>query len=143
MLPKYKEAQIIRSRDPAVIAQGSIVVDVGGEYLPEKLRFDHHQRGFNETFSKDHDIKLSSAGLIYKHYGKEIIAQILGLEIDHAHVELLFIKMYDEFVEAVCCSFSFFKTCSLMVSTMAYLNTLLILFPNTVTEPISHRALQT
>lgn len=39
---------------------------VGGEYLPDKERYDHHQRGFNEVYSPDHKTKLSSAGLIYK-----------------------------------------------------------------------------
>ena len=54
-----------------------ILVDVGSEYIPEKLRFDHHQKSFTDTWDNNQDkfknIKLSSAGLVYKHYGKEII----------------------------------------------------------------------
>jgi uncharacterized UPF0160 family protein len=47
-----------------------IVVDVGGVYDSSIHRYDHHQRGFEEVFGKgmdkDHTIKLSSAGLVYK-----------------------------------------------------------------------------
>lgn len=57
---------ITRTRNPDVINAGSIVVDVGGEYDAARNRFDHHQRGFAETFSPDYKTKLSSAGLIYK-----------------------------------------------------------------------------
>lgn len=39
---------------------------VGGEYDPSNHRYDHHQRGFEEVYDKDHKTKLSSAGLIYK-----------------------------------------------------------------------------
>lgn len=34
--------------------------------LLKRYKFDHHQIGFNETLDKNHTIKLSSAGLIYK-----------------------------------------------------------------------------
>jgi uncharacterized UPF0160 family protein len=63
---EFADSKLIRTRDPAVIAQADIVVDVGGEYIPEKHRYDHHQRGFTETFDAAHVTKLSSAGLIYK-----------------------------------------------------------------------------
>ena len=33
-----------RSRDPKVLDECDVVVDVGGVYDPEKMRFDHHQR---------------------------------------------------------------------------------------------------
>ena len=84
-----------------MIQQGTIVVDVGGEYIPETLRFDHHQRSFTDTFSPKHSTRLSSAGLVYKHFGRQVIAQILKLEESHQNVELLYWKIYEEFVEAV------------------------------------------
>jgi uncharacterized UPF0160 family protein len=31
---------------------------------------------FTDTFNENYDIKLSSAGLIYKYYGKEIISNV-------------------------------------------------------------------
>ena len=43
-LPEYKEAEIVRSRDPQVLRECDIVVDVGGEYDPSTHRYDHHQR---------------------------------------------------------------------------------------------------
>ena len=69
----YKNAKILRSRNPQILNTCDIVVDVGGKYIPEKNLFDHHQREFTDTFSKNHSIRLSSAGLVYKHFGKEIL----------------------------------------------------------------------
>ena len=65
-LSEFAGLPIVRSRDPAVIAKGKAVVDVGAVYDSEKMLFDHHQREFAETFSESHSIKLSSAGLVYK-----------------------------------------------------------------------------
>lgn len=39
-------------------------------------RYDHHQRGFSEVFGHGFVTKLSSAGLVYKHHGKAIIALV-------------------------------------------------------------------
>jgi uncharacterized UPF0160 family protein len=60
MLPAFHDAAIIRSRDPAVLALCDIVVDVGGEYIAESSRFDHHQKGFTGTL-EGYATKLSSA----------------------------------------------------------------------------------
>lgn len=59
---------LVRTRDPPKLAQCDIVVDVGGIYDVAAQRFDHHQRGFKEVFGQDKyvNIKLSSAGLVYK-----------------------------------------------------------------------------
>ena len=62
----YKNAELIRTRDPAVLETCEIIVDVGAVYDPEKLRFDHHQRGFSQVFGHGFETKLSSAGLIYR-----------------------------------------------------------------------------
>ncbi len=68
---------IVRTRDQDVLNTLDIIVDVGAEYAPEKLRFDHHQKSFTDTWDSTNDkykgIRLSSAGLIYKHYGKEVV----------------------------------------------------------------------
>ena len=42
------------------------MIDVGGVFDSEKDRFDHHQRGFDQTFGRGFVTKLSSAGLVYK-----------------------------------------------------------------------------
>ena len=49
-------------------------------------RYDHHQRGFDEVFGHGFATKLSSAGLVYKHYGREIVAGAMGLPVDHPDV---------------------------------------------------------
>lgn len=41
----YPNAAVVRTRDPQVLAEADIVVDVGGEYNLTTRRFDHHQKG--------------------------------------------------------------------------------------------------
>ncbi|CAO0792251.1 unnamed protein product [Mucor circinelloides] len=104
LLKKTKEftgAQLIRTRDANKLAECDIVVDVGGVYDPATHRYDHHQRGFTETFDDKHATKLSSAGLVYKHFGKEVVMHLLGkTEVDE-DVEMLYEKTYHGFVEAL------------------------------------------
>ncbi|KAL2436853.1 MYG1 protein [Exophiala dermatitidis] len=100
LLPDYASASLIRTRDPGLLDTCHTVVDVGGEYDVSKNRYDHHQRTFDTAFP-DHKTKLSSAGLVYMHFGKAIIAQHTKLPIDHPDVDLLYRKLYDDFVEAI------------------------------------------
>ena len=100
LLPEYQSAALVRTRDPAVLDTCHTVVDVGGEYDASKNRYDHHQRTFSTTFPA-HQTKLSSAGLVYMHFGRAIIAQHAKLPIDHPEVAMLHEKLYDDFVEAV------------------------------------------
>jgi uncharacterized UPF0160 family protein len=99
LLPKFQNSTLVRSRDPAKWEESDIVVDVGGKYDGTKF-FDHHQRGFEETFSPEYETKLSSAGLVYKHFGKEVIAQIIKTQ-DSKVLDVLYVKLYTDFVEAV------------------------------------------
>ncbi|RKO89601.1 metal-dependent protein hydrolase, partial [Blyttiomyces helicus] len=101
LLPEYKSAKVVRTRDNDEIASADIVVDVGAEYDPARHRYDHHQRDFKETFGNGFDeIKLSSAGLVYKHFGRRIVAGILGwdLEKDKEKLETVYLKIYEDFV---------------------------------------------
>ncbi|KAJ8259359.1 hypothetical protein COCON_G00183710 [Conger conger] len=105
-LPEYKEAEIVRTRDPAVLATCDIVVDVGGEFDPKKHRYDHHQRLFVETFhslcpGKPWVTRLSSAGLVYLHFGRLVLEQLTQLKPDDGQLEVLYDKLYENFVEAV------------------------------------------
>jgi uncharacterized UPF0160 family protein len=100
LLPTYQDSPLVRSRDPALLATCHTVVDVGGEYVTEKNRYDHHQREFKATFDEAHKTKLSSAGLVYKHFGKDIIAQQTGLSSESPDAELLYQKLYDDLIEA-------------------------------------------
>ena len=122
-LPQYQQAALVRSRDPEVLKPLTIVIDVGGSYDHAQLRYDHHQRGFFETFdgenpaSKDggrpdvtgpatatgaFKTKLSASGLIYKHYGREIICALHpSLAGSPDALEWVYVKMYKEFMEAI------------------------------------------
>ncbi|OJT12934.1 UPF0160 protein MYG1, mitochondrial [Trametes pubescens] len=97
----YGDADLKRTRDPAVLNTCDIVVDVGGVYDETTQRFDHHQRGFEEIFGHGFSTKLSSAGLVYKHFGKQIIANRLQMGEDEPKVETLWLKLYKEFIEAI------------------------------------------
>ncbi|XWS50298.1 hypothetical protein CRYUN_Cryun12cG0076200 [Craigia yunnanensis] len=98
---KFSSSQIVRTRDSQVLENLDAVVDVGGVYDPTQDRYDHHQRGFEQVFGHGCTTKLSSAGLVYKHYGAEIIAKELELDVQHLNVYRLFPAVYKNFVEAV------------------------------------------
>ncbi|KAK3185794.1 hypothetical protein K4F52_005450 [Lecanicillium sp. MT-2017a] len=102
MLPTYASSSLVRTRDPAVLETCHTVVDVGGEYDAARNRYDHHQRGFATTFPS-RPTKLSSAGLVFLHFGRDIIAQRLGggKTPDSPEVQLLHGKIYESFVEAL------------------------------------------
>lgn len=110
-LPKYEKARIVRTRDDAILKDCDIVVDVGSVYDPEKLRFDHHQKTFAHTLGsirpefadKFSKVRLSSAGLIYTHFGEEVIRQILkrekGQELSDECLRNVFVKVYEYFIQ--------------------------------------------
>ncbi|KAL5816790.1 hypothetical protein ACOSQ3_025168 [Xanthoceras sorbifolium] len=98
---KFCNAQIIRTRDPKVLEELDAVLDVGGVYDPSNDRYDHHQKGFEEIFGHGFSTKLSSAGLVYKHFGKEILAKELQVDEGHPNVHRLFLALYKSFMEAI------------------------------------------
>ncbi|PKS05795.1 hypothetical protein jhhlp_007624 [Lomentospora prolificans] len=102
LLPTYASSPVLRTRDPALLSTCHTVVDVGGEYDPATNRYDHHQRGFTTTFPS-RPTKLSSAGLVFLHFGKEVIRRRLGDDVpeDNPDVDLLWRKIYESFVEAL------------------------------------------
>ncbi|XP_052801144.1 MYG1 exonuclease-like isoform X2 [Mya arenaria] len=105
-LPQYKDSEIVRSRDQAILDTCDIVVDVGGVYDPKKHRYDHHQRSFNESMSSLCDgkawvTKLSSAGLVYLHFGRRLLAQIFELTAEDPIVETVYDLMYEGFIEEI------------------------------------------
>ena len=103
----YAGATITRSRDADAWAAADVVIDVGATYDAEKKLFDHHQREFTETFGHGFVTKLSSAGLVYKHFGEELIRDALraasanGAEPDDGLVRKIYLKVYEEFIEGV------------------------------------------
>lgn len=102
-LPTYASSTLVRTRDPALLSGCHTVVDVGGEYDASANRYDHHQRSFSTTFPS-RPTKLSSAGLVYLHFGRELVRRKLGLEEgapDTPEVDLVWKKVYESFVEAL------------------------------------------
>lgn len=60
--------------------------------------FAHTMKSLNIM---DFDTKLSSAGLIYAHFGKRVIGALLGLVHGDPVIDILYKKIYETFVEAV------------------------------------------
>merc|ERR1712000_8586 len=78
-----------------------IVVDVGGKYEPERHRYDHHQRGFSETMEElRFETKLSSAGLVFRHFGKDFLRIAVGEQTPEAF-EALYQKVYKSFMHEI------------------------------------------
>lgn len=100
LLPKFSGAEVVRSRDPEVLDACDIVVDVSGKYDSEKY-FDHHQREFTGVFGEGYQTKLSSAGLIYKHFGHDILATVLKESQESEVVKQCYTRVYKHFVEAI------------------------------------------
>ncbi|KAH0550432.1 MYG1 protein C27H6.8 [Cotesia glomerata] len=107
-LPEYKNATVIRSRNKKILDPCDIVIDVGGEYDPSKHRYDHHMRDFKETASSvlkrddcPWDIKLSSAGLVYCHFGHRILKEMLPEVIEDADIHIIFKRVYDSLIKEV------------------------------------------
>lgn len=99
-LPAYADASLVRTRDPELLKTCHTVVDVGGEYDASVHRYDHHQRTFDTTFP-GRPTKLSSAGLVYMHFGRALVASRLNQPEDSDDVTAVWNKMYGSFIEAL------------------------------------------
>lgn len=64
----HPEAEVVRTRDPEIIATADIVLDVGGVFDLDTRRFDHHQLS---SGARDNGILFSAFGLLWQQYGKE------------------------------------------------------------------------
>ena len=90
MLEMLFPVELFRTRDLSIInSTQAIVYDVGGEFNDKKKRFDHHHKGFSEIRSDG--IIYSSAGLIWREYGVEIIKKLNETkEIDEETAQAIF-----------------------------------------------------
>merc|ERR550514_1857119 len=94
-LPGYRDMPVLHTRNQAEIEKAAIVVDVGGTYEPEKHRYDHHQNSFTNTYSEAYSgIKLSSAGLVYKHFAPQILEALCG-KLETKVADAIIAKTYD------------------------------------------------
>lgn len=119
-LDRFKDHEIVRTRDEKILAEAEIVVDVGSVLDVDRLRLDHHQRSFVQTIrdyhpnikstNPDKPIRLSSSGLVFAIFGKDLIVKLLRLpgnlykelnDADKKKVDDIFAKAYTEFFEEI------------------------------------------
>lgn len=72
----FPDARIVRTRDATLISQADVAIDVGGEWDPERGRYDHHQKDFSGA--RDNGVVYASAGLIWADVGEHFIGKIAG-----------------------------------------------------------------
>jgi uncharacterized UPF0160 family protein len=60
---------VTRTREAALIKDADIVLDVGGEYDPARMRFDHHQNG---APVRESGLPYAAFGLLWKEFGEAI-----------------------------------------------------------------------
>ncbi len=62
----HPDAEVVRTRDEAVLATADVVLDVGGVFDVETRRFDHHQLS---SGARANGILYSAFGLLWREYG--------------------------------------------------------------------------
>jgi uncharacterized UPF0160 family protein len=62
--------EVVRSRDPRILADADLRVDVGFHYDPPNGDFDHHQRGFDMV--RDNGVGYASFGLVWLEFGPRV-----------------------------------------------------------------------
>jgi len=102
----FPDLEIIRTRDEKLLAECDIVIDVGGVYDHSKRRYDHHQRSFDHSMSTlipnaKWTTKLSSAGLVYLHYGHDVLKTIIASDVPEDTLNTIYSKVYESFVQEV------------------------------------------
>jgi uncharacterized UPF0160 family protein len=70
----YPGADLVRTRDQAIIDSADFVIDVGGIWDPATGRFDHHQKGFSGA--RQSGVPYASAGLVWRDYGARCVAAL-------------------------------------------------------------------
>ncbi|KAL7576922.1 hypothetical protein ACA910_006680 [Epithemia clementina (nom. ined.)] len=113
-LPEYRNSPVLRSRDiPLLEEKADIIIDVGGIYNHETKRYDHHQRDYDERFDSKQSgkndgvanqeprcTKLSASGLVYRHYGKDVLKQYYPM-LSEELLQVAYVKLYDKLMEAL------------------------------------------
>ena len=112
----YPDARILRTNDHTLITnnnRSNIILDVGNIYNPSKRLFDHHQESFDNKFNDNFISPMGSCGLIWFHYGKDIIdamaRNVIHGSLDSREsreycVEYIFDKYYSDFIYAIDCN---------------------------------------
>ena len=107
-LPEFRNAGVVRTRNKDELAKCTLVCDVGAVYDHSKRLYDHHQRGFDDTLTElGKKTKLSSAGLIYRHYGADVLAAVAAAAGPAASAtlakfqDLVYRRVYEGLIEEV------------------------------------------
>ena len=107
--PEFSNSIVVRTRNDEILNRCDIVVDVGAKIEPQNMRFDHHMKDFKEVFDENvpeyNNIKLSSAGLVYKYLGHGILENILKqndlYEQNKTHLDSIYKMLYLNLIMAV------------------------------------------
>lgn len=70
----FPDAELVRTRDPAIIGAADFAIDVGGIWNPATGRFDHHQKGFDGA--RQTGVPYASAGLVWREYGARCVGAL-------------------------------------------------------------------
>jgi len=102
----FPNLEIVRTRNEQLLAECDVVIDVGGVYDHGQRRYDHHQPSFDHSFStlvpnSKCTTKLSTAGLVYLHYGHEVIREIVAYDMPDNHLDPVYNKVYETFVQEI------------------------------------------
>ena len=84
---------ITRSRDLSEMDSYKWVVDVGKQYDPATLRYDHHQEECNETWP-GYPILLSSSGMVFRHHWNDILTALGLPDCDEKIAVLIYEKVF-------------------------------------------------
>jgi uncharacterized UPF0160 family protein len=77
----FPGADLVRTRDQAIIDRADFVIDVGGIWDPASGRFDHHQKGFSGA--RQSGVPYASAGLVWRDYGARCVAALAAAHTGH------------------------------------------------------------
>jgi uncharacterized UPF0160 family protein len=88
LLPEFADAKMVRSRNPAVLAECDARVDIGGLSNWETDDFDHHQRG--GAGCRENMLLFAAFGLVWDKYGPEISgSKEVALLVDELLVQVV------------------------------------------------------
>lgn len=82
--------EIVRTRLPEAYSHCDYIVDVGKEYDPSVKKFDHHfEFKFYFDDEKNQSIPMSSVGMVYKSYGRQMWTKFITKSIKNIESETI------------------------------------------------------
>jgi len=97
----YKDVQITRTRDELMFNNADVVFDIGMVYDPYRNRFDHHQKD-SPIREGARGIPYSTTGLIWKHFGKETIKEVLSYtSVDEKEINYVWGIIDEEIIQPI------------------------------------------